>query len=379
MVKIKGAKSKRKSSKQRHKIERKKREHKRDLKKAAKALKKNGLGPKRSKKSRDMAKLALKVSNTHPDKEEILSRVLAARENAKVMKAEKRHRVEEEVDDVSQQSPAVVSNTRQLLFIPAKVGGNFKLQFRRALEELVLPAEASGKDVQELPSVAYLITLDSRFAVQCVPWTLLDAIMEQAKLYTGSRNVLLLFVLTKVELVSAAALISQFSLLAAELNKRYPAKSIPKHIVMTFVPFSIYHDTLTKHLLRVLNQFKESEGGKSNKMKSNLSNKMCAFVIGLPNSGRRSLSRTLTQVQYQTSVGSAPLHAAQLHLTRTKEDKVETKFAIPNAKGVTLIQFPEDHTVQAALRTITGGDIFFRSLTFIEKCEEPEAIACAVF
>ncbi|RNC38329.1 hypothetical protein TcCL_NonESM12433 [Trypanosoma cruzi] len=82
MPKVRNGSSKRMTSRQRHKIERKKREHKRDLRRAANSLKKSGLGPKRTKKRRELAKMALKVSNAHPDKEAILQRVLQAREYA---------------------------------------------------------------------------------------------------------------------------------------------------------------------------------------------------------------------------------------------------------------------------------------------------------
>jgi phosphatidate phosphatase PAH1 len=83
------AKSKRQSSSQRHKVERKIREHKRDIRKAAKVMKEGGLKL-RSKKSRETAKLALRVSNAHPDKEKILTGLLKAREEAREDRAARR-------------------------------------------------------------------------------------------------------------------------------------------------------------------------------------------------------------------------------------------------------------------------------------------------
>ncbi|EPY27592.1 hypothetical protein AGDE_10689 [Angomonas deanei] len=376
MVRVRAAKSKRMSSKQRHKIDRKKKEHKRDLRKAAKALKAKGLGPKRSKKSREMAKLALQVSNSNPDKEKILSNVLMARENARVERSNKRRREQ----NVAESAPIAkeIPTTRNVLYLPGKQGGNFGVQFTRSLTELVFPPPGENRSVDEIPSVAYLVTLDSRFAVQSVPWTLIDAIVEQSRVYKGTRKVLLLFVFTKMELVSTAALVSQFSLLAVELCKRYTEKAFDGNLVCSFTPFSINHAKLQRHLIRVLHQFMDSDSCKTSKMRSNLDNKICAFVIGLPNTGRRSLCRVLASESNQSSVSMVPLRAAQMQLSRGA-DAVETKFALPNAKSITLVTFPEDFALLKELRDVSGSDILFRSQGFVERCPEPEHIACVLF
>ncbi|CAG9572710.1 conserved hypothetical protein [Leishmania major strain Friedlin] len=393
MVKVKASKSKRMSSKQRHKIDRKKREHKRDLKKAAKALKKTGMAPKRSKKSRDMAKLALQVSNRHPDKEQILSHVLQARETARVMKAERRARkgTDAETDGGEENQTvsvgACASNRRQLLYISAKDSNHFRVQFNRALTELIFPAAATAEvsaDVPtlELPAAAYVVTLDVRFAVQSMPWTLLDAIIDQAAGYTGGRKVLLLFTLTKADVVSAPAMVSQLALVAFALQQRYP-KGLGANIVATVTPFSVHSERTQRQFLRVLNQFRQNEGCSSKKMASNLTGKICAFVIGLPNTGRRTLCRTLSREANESGVSTVPLRAAQLQLIRSglteEEEKVHTKFAMPNAKAVTLVQLPEDAGMMKELHTPVGGDVLFRSLAFVERAPEPEAMGCVLF
>lgn len=398
MVKVKASKSKRMSSKQRHKIDRKKREHKRDLKKAAKALKKTGMAPKRSKKSRDLAKLALQVSNRHPDKEQILSHVLQAREAARVMKAERRHRkgADGEADgsgeaaapEMAAAAEARTSNRRQLLYISAKDSNHFRVQFNRALTELVFPptAAAATDDAPmtslELPSAAYVVTLDARFAVQSMPWTLVDAIVEQAADYDGGRKALLLFTLTKADLVSAPALVSQLALVAYALQRRYP-KGLGANLVATITPFSVHSERTQRQFLRVLNQFRQNAGCSSKKMSSNLAGKICAFVVGLPNTGRRTLCRTLGSEANESSVSTVPLRAAQLQLIRSglteEEEKVHTKFAVPNAKAVTLVQLPEDSAMLKELRTPVGADVLFRSLAYVERAPEPEAMGCILF
>lgn len=389
MARLRGAPSKRMSSKQRHKIERKKREHKRDLKKAAKALKKSGLGPKRSKKSREIAKLALQISNTHPDKEQILNQVLQARETARVIRAERRSRkgVVEDTEyqgDASTSTESRVSNRRQLLYIPVKDSNHFRVQFIRSLEELVFPSTTatSSENHMEIPSAAYVVTLDSRFAVQCIPWSLLDAIIDQSASYSGDRKVLLLFTFTKADLISAPAMVTQVSLVANALLERYP-EGLGSHIVAAATPFSLQSDRAQRHFLRILNQFKQSKSCCCKKMVSNLDGKICAFVIGLPGTGRRSLCRILSREANDSSVSTTPLKATQLQLIRSGqtegEEQVHVKFAIPNAKAVTFVQLPEDAGVLKELRNAVGSDVVFRSMSFIERVPEPETIGCVLF
>lgn len=384
MPRIKAPKSKRMSSKQRHKIDRKKREHKRDLRKAAKALKEKGLGPKRSKKTRNLAKMALQVSNVHPDKETILSSVLKARENVRVEKQERRKRAREESQDtegnVELRLPPVVRGYRQLLYIPAKDTNNFKVQFLRSLNELVFPTEEPVEGIQELPCAAYLITLDCRFAVQCIPWTLLDAIIEQGKLYKGFRKILLLFTLTKVDLVSVSALITQLSLVAHTLHKRYGG-SLGKNVIATITPFSSLYEKPGRHLLKILKQFSLTEECRSTKsMISNVKEKICVFILGLPNTGRRTLGRHLTGGANEGTASSVPFRAAQLQIRKVEDaDEVEVKFAIPNAKHITFLTFPEDSGIRSELKNASGADVMFRSQIYVERLQEPEVVGCALF
>ena len=391
MVKVKAPKSKRMSSKQRHKIDRKKREHKRDLRKAAKALQKSGMAPKRSKKSRDLAKLALQVSNRHPDKEQILNHVLQAREAARVVKAERKARkgTEHDTDGTKERQAEVAdaqtSNRRQLLYISVKSSNQFREQFNRALSELVFPAAGpttAETPLLELPSAAYVVTLDARFAVQSMPWSLVDAIVDQAAVYTGGRKVLLLFTLTKVDLISAPAMVSQVALVAHALQQRYP-KGFGSNLVATVVPFSVHSERAQRQFLRVLNQFRQNPSCSCKKMSSNLTGKICAFVMGLPNTGRRTLCRTLSREANETGVSTVPLRAAQLQLIRSgltaEEEAVHIKFAVPNAKAVTLVQFPEDAGMIKELRTPVGSDVLLRSLAYVERASEPEAMGCVLF
>ncbi|CCW71520.1 unnamed protein product [Phytomonas sp. Hart1] len=386
MPKLRAAPSKRVSSKKRHKIERKKREHKRDLRKAAKGLKKKGLGPNRNKKSHELAKLALKVSNVHPDKEAILNQVLKARENLRVMKKERRKASNEDCNQPQAiDTGAKPSNRREVLFIPTAKSNDFKFQFLRSLSSLVFPSSYNGNiecSSFEVPSAAYIITLDSRFSVQAVPWTLIDSIIAAANSYRGGRKVLILFVLTKTDLVSSQAIVTQVCLLATSLKARYP-QGFGNNLVWTITPFSVRDERTGRHLLRILYQFRQSEGCCSKKMRSNLDNKICTFVIGFPCTGRRSLCRALASEGNATSVSVVPMKAAQLQTTKSYSDDVKDdlhiKFAFPNAKAVTLIQLPEDIKVRKELQNITGGDVFFRPVAFIDKVSEPEVIGCVLF
>lgn len=79
------------------------------------------------------------------------------------------------------------------------------------------------------------------------------------------------------------------------------------------------------------------------------------FVIGFPNSGRRSLIHALATEANASRVSMVPLRAAQLQLitnnnndnstkdqnsVKGSENDCTMKFALPNAKPITLIQLP---------------------------------------
>ncbi|KEG09174.1 hypothetical protein DQ04_05681020 [Trypanosoma grayi] len=396
MPKVRSGPSKRMSSSQRHKIERKKREHKRDLRKAAKALKKSGLGPKRSKKSRELAKMALKVSNSHPDKEAILTRVLEAREKARVERAEcrnKRSDEEDHVEAVSEEAKTVRSvrqPKKALTYIPVRESNNFSYQFNKTLEELVYPPPES---LMELPSAAYVVTLDARCAVQCLPLGLLDAIVHESSIYKnngGKRKVLVLFAITKIDLISAPALVTQISLLAYALFDRYVKRAdeddeslkLGDTISFAFCPVSNLFDKTTKHILRVLRQFLFSEGCTQSNERCNLEGKLCTFVIGLPNTGRRTLCRALLQTGNESCVSIVPVSAAQVQLMNKNngcQEDAEMKLAFPNAKEITLLQFPEDTVLMRELSSLSGCDVIFKSFSFIERITDPEVIGFMLF
>ncbi|ESL08404.1 hypothetical protein TRSC58_03893 [Trypanosoma rangeli SC58] len=399
MPKVKSGPSKRMTSRQRHKIERKKREHKRDLRRAAKSLKKSGLGPKRTKKTRELAKLALKVSNSHPDKEVILQRVLQAREDARVERAKRSEKPSVEEDDVhgnvesacevTHIAPSLHGTKKVLKYIPVSESNNFSYQFNKVLEELVFPPPGS---LIELPSVAYLITLDARCAVQCIPWALLDAIVHGSNIYHsngGMRRVLLLFAITKIDLVSVPAVVTQISILANALCERYmkindgeESLMLTDAIRIAFCPVSKLFDKTTRHVIRILRQFLSSEQCSQSNAYCNLEGKLCSFVIGLPNTGRRALSRTLLHHGTDSGVSLVPVSAAQVQMMTTKDDNkgdLKFKLAFPNAKEITLLQFPEDAVLLRELFSLSGGDVVFKPFSFIERMTSPEVVGCMLF
>jgi hypothetical protein len=418
-MKTKRAGSKRMSSSQRHKIERKKREHKRDLRKAAKVMKASGLGPKRSKKTREMAKLALKVSNAHPDKESILTRLLKARESMKVQRATKKLQSEEDAFEAMaggtpsseqlQQKPT----TRSLLFIPNSKQNDFTSQFTTTVEKLVFPLPPADGAAEEVdvaaPNAAFILTADARCALQSMPWALLDAIVARGEEFqrvtspapsagrkrgrsapvdeAPRRRVLILVALTKCDLVSAPAIGTQFSLVAEALCSRYgPSQAssadsleLPGGIVFCFTPVSNQFEKTTKHLLRILRQFLATQPKVpgSTAVHSNISDKIVAVVIGFPGTGRRSLMRALQISGTDSGVSVVPLRAAVMQLFPTADSGVSTKFVFPNAKEITLVALPEDHNLRKGSEGL-AGDIIFKSPSFVEKMTEPEHVAVAV-
>ncbi|RNF26472.1 uncharacterized protein Tco025E_01219 [Trypanosoma conorhini] len=399
MPKVRSGPSKRMTSRQRHKIERKKREHKRDLRRAAKSLKKSGLGPKRTKKTRELAKLALKVSNAHPDKEAILQRVLQAREDARVERAKRAEKPSAEEDDarghvesaseLAHTAPILRKIKKALTYIPVRESNNFSYQFNKALAELVFPPPGSW---MELPSAAYVITLDARCAVQCIPWALLDAIVQEANVYNkngGVRKILLLFAITKIDLVSVPAVVTQISLLANALCERYVNRTdseeslkLSDAIRVAFCPVSKIFDKTIRHVIRILRQFLSSEQCSQSNPYCNLEGKLCSFVIGLPNTGRRTLSRSLLQYGTDSGVSLVPVSAAQLQVMASKDENKEDmkfKLAFPNAKEITLLQFPEDAVLLRELSSVSGGNVVFKPFSFIERMTSPEVIGCMLF
>lgn len=427
MPKTKRAPSKRMSSNQRHKVERKKREHKRDLNKAAKAMKAAGLGPKRSKKSRETARLALKISNIHPDKEAILTKVLQAREAARVSRATDKKEAKDEEDsqqvmdaqDLANMKRQSGSSKKALLYIPTSQSNQFTFQFNKSLEEMVFPIRTASQADEvnpEMPTSAYVVTVDSRCAVQSAPWTLVDAIVARGAEYarahmtetgasakkrgrdeaaaTRKKQVLILFALTKCDLVSAQTISTQFALIATAIQERYFAgekkphqKSFSAHslelpggIVFSFAPVSTEFEKCQKQLLKVLRRFHASCGAEAPATKTSVHNmtaKVCTFVIGLPNTGRRTLARSLLTTGSDSAVAVVPLRAAQVQLVKTEtEGEVLVRFVLPNSKSVTIVQFPEDSRLRSeANEALAAGDVLFQSYSAVEKMQEPEAVA----
>jgi shikimate kinase len=233
------AKSKRQTSSQRHKVERKIREHKRDIRKAAKTMKAGGLKP-RNKKSLETAKLALRVSNSNPDKERILKGLIASREAAKEERTARRqairdggkaeHLRERGAEDVAsddedeaasegsddgeaeegvsdklfKRSRAELAHAEERLTSKQvqererqrakaqQTAANAARQREAMSQHLLIPAGEHvgsphlqfGKVVDSLALEVpvFIVTLDARCAVQSIPWEQLDSIVAAATL-----------------------------------------------------------------------------------------------------------------------------------------------------------------------------------------------------
>nr|CCC94491.1 conserved hypothetical protein [Trypanosoma congolense IL3000] len=391
MPKTRCGPSKRVSSRQRHKVERKKREHKRDVRRAAKALKKSGLGPKRKKRTRELAKLALKVSNAHPDKETILQKILQAREQARIERGNRRAKSRggdnKEIAEEAKTVTKPQQYKKNILYIPAHESNNFSYQFNKTMRELVFPTNETSL---ELPSAAYVVTLDARCAAQCVPWGLLDAILHESNAYKesgGTRKVLILFALTKSDLVSAPALISQISLLADALSSNYiesceEAGSLKNNEILhfAFCPVSSRFAKSVEHLTTVLKRFLTSDNCSKPNKNSNLTGKLCCFIVGLPNTGRKTLRRILLKGN-NSNTSAVTVSAAQLQTVSRCDDGLgkSLKFVFPNAKEITLLQFPEDSDLLSELNKLSGSEIIFKPLSFVERLTDPEVVGYALF
>ena len=467
MVKLRGSKSKKVTSAKRNKIERKKREHKRDLRKAAKSLQKNGMGAKRSKKSREAAKMALRISNADPDKEKVLERILQTRETVKVLRADARLQRREDVmvalaakqakdarraarvaeglpdessgddEDASgsdvEEGVKAKGSERSMVYIPNKFGWNFMYQFSKVVEDLVFPIDGEESDSEDdekednsaaapktardgLPSSMFLITCDARCAVQSVPWTLVDRIVDQAEAYSqavantpdrtkakkGSAvgdKVLILFAMTKIDVVNAQTIGTQLALMDAALKERYANSPALKQLIFTLCPVSTQFDGTIKYLLRIVRWFNERKydeyADKDAASKAcNLAGKTAVFVLGLPNTGRRSLCRALLSIGTESAVCTTSLRAARIQqqkkavaesdddeeASEESEEKEElVKFVIPGCKIATFITLPEDEALRKlASSSVLAGDILFQSDSYVERMEEPEAVAMMI-
>ena len=104
------------------------------------------------------------------------------------------------------------------------------------------------------------------------------------------------------------------------------------------------------------------------------------FVVGLPSTGRRSLTRALAETGTESSVAVVPLRAAQVQLIRNREtESVDVRFAFPNAKNIVLVTLPEDsHLRNQLLSQLTSGDVIFQGAAYVERLPEPESIAVMI-
>lgn len=454
-------------SSMRHKIIRKKRENKRDLRRAAKAMHKAGMTV-RSKKTREEAKLALKVSNANPDKEAILTQLLKSRDAARVVRSDKRQQKEEDrlreaaakrreeegedeleegeeegeedeedveegweeasdddeeaSDDEDEDAPAKASSGhRARLVFGNAVGSNFRVQFTEFVDKFVFPT--TQPEIDNALPVAFLVALDVRCGVQSLPLELLDRIVDAARAADDaaaaagkrakSHSVLLLFVATKCDLVSAQAIGSTMALVSEALHLRYVAQGLPRAVQLAFAPFSYHFDKTGKHIMAILRAFATKVHGADSTAAaaavasglSNMKDKLCVPVIGFPNSGRRTLGRTLVEVGSDSAVSVTPVRSLQrievpaaaangpaaeeeLSTKRTRREgaaaadtadaSTRTRIVVPNAKLVTILTFPEDAALQQRSKAVTAGDIVFHSFSFIEKLHEPEAVAAVL-
>eukprot|EP00658_Telonema_sp_P-2_P014245 TRINITY_DN15411_c0_g1_i1.p1 TRINITY_DN15411_c0_g1~~TRINITY_DN15411_c0_g1_i1.p1 ORF type:complete len:616 (-),score=252.07 TRINITY_DN15411_c0_g1_i1:242-2089(-) len=315
-----------------------------------------------------------------------------------------------------------------MVYIPGKFGWNFMYQFNKVVDDLVFPIDGEDSDSDEeadanaapktardgLPSSMFVVTCDARCAVQSLPWTLVDSIVDRAESYakavanTPDRTapkkdasvgdkILILIAMTKVDVVNAQTVGTQLALVDAALKERYADSPALSRILFTLCPVSTQFDGTVKHLLRIVRWFNERKYDEyadkaAAGQATNLSGKTSVFVLGLPNTGRRSLCRALLAIGTESAVCVTSLRAARIQQAKAtvaesgsdndasdEEKEEEVKFVIPGAKIATFITLPEDEALRKlSSSSVLAGDILFQSDSYVERMEEPEAVAMMI-
>lgn len=408
------AKSKRQSSSQRHKVDRKKRDAKRDLRKAAKVMKAAGL-KQRSKKSRETAKLALRVSNANPDKEEILKRLIVSREAAKADRLARRTASKEEAaaasasgsdveDSDDDRGPALLHAADERLTAKqvqqrerkaaqdAKAAANRDKQINAMKQYLfVPPGEDVGSADKQLAKIVdrlpdgvpvFLVTLDARCAEQSLPWEMLDSVVADA-VARGCDRVrrVVAFTLCKADLVPLDALAASFVNVAGAVEARYgqSLKTLKPRgdqgirctapVSFLCAPFSCFVDDSAAMLLHTLRGVKNVVLEGHDVGSTNMQGKLGCAVIGLPGTGKSTLCKCLVERGTDSAVAIVPCRSIRTAQTESGESKI----IIPGAKGVTLVTIADDNKLKSA--PIMAGDVVFHSISRVEKLENPEEAA----
>jgi hypothetical protein len=436
---------KRQSTHQKKKVGRKIRESKRDINKAAKVMKSSGM-KQRSKKSREAAKLALRISNAHPDKEMVLKRLLAGRETARVERAERRqvsrkeskkaaggdvdgsgsddedaeviprsemltakqvkHR-DKEQRRIDEAAVVKQASRQHLLIPPGENVGSFSLQFDKVVSAL-------RKEVG-----CFMVVLDTRCAVQSMPWTMLDEIIADtaqwrteiaaeekaakkgaAALVPSSSVVLrsVVFVLAKTDIVPLDVTANTFSLVAEALAARYgehvmaPAAKKGKAagaappVMFTCVPFSTLIDNTVPFLTKTLRKIQADyfSAFNFNDEANNMKNKLAVCVVGLPCCGKSSVVRSVHTAGSDAAVAVIPCRSIRTvipfnpeEINADADDKAQlekrmNKIVLPGAKSITFITIADDEKLKRA--PMVCGDVVFHSMSSIEKLELPESV-----
>eukprot|EP00388_Colpodella_angusta_P003232 GDKJ01011475.1.p1 GENE.GDKJ01011475.1~~GDKJ01011475.1.p1 ORF type:complete len:472 (-),score=59.09 GDKJ01011475.1:105-1436(-) len=186
--------------------------------------------------------------------------------------------------------------------------------------------------------------------------------------------------MTKCDVVSAAAIGTQVALLDHALAGRYPDVA-QSGVVFSACPVSIYFDNSIKHLLKMIRAYNNAVHAHVDKaasvMKTNLTGKAACFLIGLPGTGRHSLSKALATIGTDSAVIVSPLRAARV--MASKEDENAVKFVLPNSRIITIVTVPEDEQlVKQSTNNVISGDIIFQSAAFLERMQEPENVAAVL-
>lgn len=359
------SKSNRITTRQRHKVQRKIREKKRDIRKAAKVMKKSGFKV-RSKKSREVMKQVLRISNANPEKERILEQILQVREVAKVERAKKRLGENDATQaDAKEGQPPVAelpstSSVRRTLLIPTANAYDAQFQFSAVLGDLKEIAPVFG------------VCVDARCTVESCPWAMVEQIVEarldaeqpkkraRSESTSSSRKTTIVFIITKIDLVSLEALNNQFNALAAEVASRFG--STKGGVEYVCLPFSSQYERTAKHVFKVLHHLLQSEVPTPARA--------CCCLVGLPNSGRSTLARSVLEAGSASSVVIAPLRTVHSVSPKNEGDEAQ-KIVVPGAKSVTFLTLPDTNLG----KEILAGDVIYSSPSSVEKLSEPEVPA----
>lgn len=205
--------SKRMSSKLRHKKDRKVRESRRDMRKAAKSMKKAGLKP-RSNRKRDATRQALALSNANPDKVRILEALLNARHAPKKTKAELAAAAAA-AEAAEAELPSAVQHRRFGVFAGGSAEGGALTQL-----DVVLSSLHTVSDV-------FLFTLDGRCPAQCIPRAAVQRIIDESKERQSAGRLLIprriVFVITRCDILPLASAVSAVVHVARTIKEEFGA------------------------------------------------------------------------------------------------------------------------------------------------------------